>query len=367
MRKGIVAVTAIGAVALSGIAACGSSSDNSSGGGSTTSAKQPFVGVILPDTKSSARYETQDTPNLTAAFKAAGVKADIQNAQGDPSTFQTIADGMLTEGVNVLIIDSLDSASGTAVINKAKQQGVPVIDYDRLTAGGGAQYYVSFDNKKVGQLQGQGLQACLTAAKATKPMVAELNGAPTDNNATQFADGYNSVLDPLYANGTYVKGPNKSVPNWDNTQAGTIFEQMFTANPQIKGVLVANDGMANSVISILKKEKTQIPVTGQDATVQGLQHIMDGDQCMTVFKDTKKEADAASALAISLAKTGKASPAPTQVTVDPTTKQNVPSVLLTPELITKANINDVVAAGGTTKAALCTGAYVAKCAAAGVQ
>jgi D-xylose transport system substrate-binding protein len=367
MRKGIVAVTAIGAVALSGIAACGSSSNNSGGGGSTTSAKQPYVGVILPDTKSSARYETQDTPNLTAAFKAAGVKATIQNAQGDPSTFQTIADGMLTAGVNVLIIDSLDSASGTAVINKAKQQGVPVIDYDRLTAGGGAQYYVSFDNEKVGQLQGQGLQDCLTAAKATKPVVAELNGAPTDNNATQFAAGYNSVLDPLYANGTYVKGPNKSVPNWDNTQAGTIFEQMFTANPQIKGVLVANDGMANSVISILKKEKTQIPVTGQDATVQGLQHIMDGDQCMTVFKDTKKEADAASSLAISLAKTGKASQAPTQVTVDPTTKQNVPSVLLTPELITKKNINDVVAAGGTTKAALCTGAYVAKCAAAGVQ
>jgi len=368
MRKGIVAVTAIGAVALSGIAACGSSSNNSGGGGgSTTSAKQPYVGVILPDTKSSARYETQDTPNLTAAFKAAGVKATIQNAQGDPSTFQTIADGMLTAGVNVLIIDSLDSASGTAVINKAKQQGVPVIDYDRLTAGGGAQYYVSFDNKKVGQLQGQGLQSCLTAAKATKPIVAELNGAPTDNNATQFAQGYNSVLDPLYANGTYVKGPNKSVPNWDNTQAGTIFEQMFTSNPQIKGVLVANDGMANSVISILQKEKTKIPVTGQDATVQGLQHIMDGDQCMTVFKDTKKEADAASALAISLAKTGKASPAPSQVTVDPTTKQNVPSVLLTPELITKANINDVVAAGGTTKAALCTGSYVAKCAAAGVQ
>jgi len=366
MRKGILAVTAVAAVALGGMTACGSSSNNPSSGGSAT-AKPAFVGVILPDTKSSARYETQDTPNLTAAFQAAGVKATIQNAQGSTSTFQTIADSMLTQGVNVLIIDSLDSASGSAVIAKAKQQGVPVIDYDRLTAGGGAQYYVSFDNVVVGQLQGKGLQQCLTDAKAVKPMVAELNGAPTDNNATLFAKGYNSILDPLYANGTYVKGPNKSVPDWDNTQAGTIFEQMLTANQQIKGVLVANDGMANSVIAILKKFKLQLPVTGQDATVQGLQHIMDGDQCMTVFKDTKKEADAASALAISLAKTGKASPAPTQVTVDPTTKQNVPSVLLTPEPITKANINDVVAAGGTTKAALCTGTYVAKCAAAGVQ
>jgi ABC-type xylose transport system, periplasmic component len=368
MRKGILAVAAIGAVALSGMAACGSSDNNSnsSGSNSGSNAKQPFVGVILPDTKSSARYETQDLPNLTAAFKAAGVKASIQNAQGDTSTFQTIADSMLTQGVNVLIIDSLDSASGTAVINKAKQQGVPVIDYDRLTAGGGAQFYVSFDNVAVGKLQGQGLQACLAQKNAQKPMVAELNGAPTDNNATQFAQGYNSILNPLYAAGTYVKGPNQSVPDWDNTQAGTIFEQMLTAKPQIKGVLVANDGMANSVISILKKNKLQLPVTGQDATVQGLQHIMDGDQCMTVFKDTKKEADAASQLAIALAKGEKPTTAQ-QVTVDPTTKANVPSVLLTPEKITIQNVNDVVAAGGTTKAALCTGTYAAKCTSAGVK
>ena len=200
---------------------------------------------------------------------------------------------MLTEGVNVLIIDSLDSASGTAVVKKAHQQGVPVIDYDRLTTGGGSDYYVSFDNVAVGTLQGEGL---LTQANATQPMVAELHGAPPDNNATLFAQGYISVLDPLYANGTYVKGPNQSVPDWDNTQAGTIFEQMLTANPQITGVLVANDGMANSVIAVLKKNKLQLPVTGQDATVQGLQHILDGDQCMTVFKDTKKEADAPSTL-----------------------------------------------------------------------
>jgi D-xylose transport system substrate-binding protein len=366
MRKGILAVTAIGAVALGGIAACGSSSNNSSSGGSTSSGKQPFVGVILPDTKSSARYETQDLPNLTAAFKAAGVKATIQNAQGSTSTFQTIADGMLTSGVNVLIIDSLDSASGTAVVKKAHQQGVPVIDYDRLTTGGGSDYYVSFDNVAVGKLQGQGLQQCLTQKNASKPLVAELNGAPTDNNATLFAQGYNSVLDPLYANGTYVKGPNQSVPDWDNTQAGTIFEQMLTANPQIKGVLVANDGMANSVIAVLKKNKLQLPVTGQDATVQGLQHILDGDQCMTVFKDTKKEADAASQLAVALAK-GQTPTTATATVTDPQTKQPVKSVLETPEAITKANINDVVAAGGVAKADLCTAAYAAKCTAAGIQ
>jgi D-xylose transport system substrate-binding protein len=362
--KGLLAIAAISAVTLGGLAACGSS-NNSSSGGSTTSSSKAQVGVILPDTKTSARYETQDRPNLTAAFQAAGVKVDIQNAQGDAQQFQTIADSMLAEGVKVLIIDSLDSSSGSAVITKAKAQGVPVIDYDRLTTGGGSNYYVSFNNAKVGELQGAGLQKCLTAAGATKPMVAELNGAPTDNNATQFAQGYNSVLDPLYANGTYVKGPNQSVPGWDNAQAGTIFEQMLTGHPQIKGVLVANDGMANSVIGVLQKNKLKLPVTGQDATVQGLQHILDGDQCMTVFKDTKLEAKAASDLAIALTK-GQKPTVPDQ-TLDPQTKQQVPSVLETPEAIDKTNINDVVKAGGVTKADLCTGAYAAKCTAAGIS
>jgi D-xylose transport system substrate-binding protein len=368
MRKGILAVTVVGALALAGVAACGNSkSSNASNSGTTTGAaagKAPFVGVILPDTKSSARYETQDLPNLTAAFKSAGVKATIQNAQGDSTQFQTIADTMLSEGVNVLVIDSLDSASGTAVISKAHNQGVPVVDYDRLTAGGGADFYVSFNNMTVGKLQGQGLGTCIKDDKTVKPTIAELNGAPTDNNATQFAQGYNAILNPLYANGTYVKGPNQSVPDWDNTQAGTIFEQMLASTPQIKGVLVANDGMANSVIAVLSKNHLTLPVTGQDATVQGLQHIMDGTQCMTVFKDTKIEANAAANLAVQLAKGQK--PSTTQTTLDPTTHKQVPSVLETPEAIFVNNINDVVKAGGTTIGALCTGVYVQKCAADGV-
>jgi D-xylose transport system substrate-binding protein len=369
MRKGLLTVTAVAAVTITGLAACSSSSSTASSspsGTSTTSSGKPTVGVILPDTKSSARYETQDKPNLTAAFKNAGIDVDIQNAQGDPAAFQSIADSMLNEGVKVLIIDSIDATSGSAVIAKAHQNGVKVIDYDRLTTGGGADYYVTFDNNKVGQLQGMGLQSCLTAAGAVKPEIAELNGAPTDNNATQFAGGYNSILNPLYANGTYVKGPNQSVPNWDNTQAGTIFENMLTQNPKIKGVLVANDGMANSVIAVLQKNNLKLPVTGQDATVQGLQHIMDGDQCMTVFKNTKLEADAAAAIATALVK-GQSVTTATQTTTDPTTKKAVPSVLLTPEAITKSNVEDVVKAGGTTVGALCAGRYNAVCAAHGVS
>ncbi|NMO57918.1 substrate-binding domain-containing protein, partial [Actinoplanes sp. TBRC 11911] len=163
--------------------------------------------------------------------------------------------------------------------------------------------------------------------KAVKPKVAELNGSPTDNNATLFAQGYNSVLDPKYQSGEYVKGPNQSVPDWDNAQGGTIFEQMLTGNRDIKGVLAANDGLGNAVISVLKKNSLngKVPVTGQDATVQGLQNILVGDQCMTVYKPIKQEADAAASLAVSLAKGQKPTTA-TGTTTDPESKKTVPSV-----------------------------------------
>ncbi|MEN3304260.1 MAG: D-xylose transport system substrate-binding protein [Micromonosporaceae bacterium] len=364
MRKGILAVATVGVVAVGGMAAC-SKSSSPPASGSSTSAKQPYVGVILPDSKSSVRWETADRPFLEQAFKAAGVKYDIQNAQGDKNQYQTIGDQMIQEGVNVLMAVDLDAGSGSAVLKKAKAAGVATIDYDRLTLGGGADYYVSFDAVAVGKLQGEGLQKCLTDAKASKPKVAEVNGSPTDNNATLFAQGYNSVLDPLYTAGTYVKGPNKSVPDWNNTQAGTIFEQMLTSDPTIKGVLVANDGMANSVIAILKKNHLQLPVTGQDATVQGLQHILDGDQCMTVYKAVKKEATAASDLAVALAK--GSNPSTSATTKDTTLNRDVPSVLETPVAIYKDNVKDVVADGYVTKADLCTGAYAAKCTAAGIS
>jgi D-xylose transport system substrate-binding protein len=365
MRKGILALAAAGLVVAGGLSACGKSS-NTPGTGASATTKPAFVGVILPDTKSSARWETADRPFLKAAFDAAGVKTDIQNAQGDPAQFQTIADQMITNGVNVLVITDLDAGSGTAVIKKAQAAGIPVIDYDRLTLGGGAQYYVSFDNVAVGKLQGQGLQKCMTDKQAPKgSIVAELNGSPDDNNATLFAQGYNSVLDPLYADGTFAKGPNQSVPKWDNAQAGTIFEQMLTSTPKMAGALVANDGMANAVIAALKKQNLQMPVTGQDATVQGLQHILDGDQCMTVYKAVKTEAKAASDLAIALAKGTK--PSVPQTVKDTTLNKDVPSVLATPVAIYKANVKDVVADGYVTKADLCTGAYAAKCTAAGIS
>ncbi|WP_433730018.1 sugar ABC transporter substrate-binding protein [Actinoplanes sp. CA-051413] len=366
MRKGLFALTAASLLAAGSMAACGddSSGDSGSTGGSSTGK----VGVILPDTKSSARWATADLTYLKAAFDAAGVQADIQNAQGDKTQFQTIADGMISSGVKVLMIVNLDSGTGKAVLDKAKNAGIATIDYDRLTLNGGANYYVSFDNVKVGELQGQGLVDCLAEKKATKPVVAELNGSPTDNNATLFKQGYDSVLKLKYDSGDYVKGPDQAVPDWDNAQAGTIFEQMLTSNKNIKGVLAANDGLGNAAIAVLKKNKLngQVPVTGQDATVQGLQNILTGDQCMTVYKAIKKEANAASELAIALAKGQKPTTA-TGVTKDVESGKDVPSVLLDPQSITKANVKDVIADGFVTKEQLCTPDFAKACTDAGIS
>jgi D-xylose transport system substrate-binding protein len=354
---------AVGVLTAGMLVACGDNKSNSGGGGTTQ--KKAKVGVILPDSKSSVRWETADRKYLEAAFKAAGVDYDIQNAQNDKSAFQTIADQMITNGVNVLMIVNLDSGTGKAVLDKAKSQGVATIDYDRLTLGGKADYYVSFDNVGVGKLQGEGLVKCLTAMKAAKPIVAYLNGSPTDNNATLFKQGYDGVIKPKFDSGDYVKGPDQSVPDWDNTKAGVIFEQMLTQTPTIAGVLSANDGLGNAAITVLKKQKLngKVPVTGQDATVQGLQNILAGDQCMTVYKAVKQEADAAARLSISLAQGKKEQ---VQQSVDDS-GYKVPAVLLTPQAITKENVKAVIDDGYVTAAELCTAEFAAKCAELGIK
>jgi D-xylose transport system substrate-binding protein len=349
-----LAASAGAAVLLLGLAGCGAGEDDP-GGGDT-----PLIGVILPDSASSDRWETADRKYLEEAFEAAGVDYDIQNAQGSREDFQTIADQMLTNGVDVLITVNLDSGTGKTVIEKAKSQGVATIDYDRLTEDGGADYYVSFDNEQVGVLQGEGLVSCLEGVE--NPLVAELNGSPTDNNATLFKQGYDSVLDPLYADGTFTKGPDEWVPDWDNAQAGTLFEQMLTdTGADIDGVLAANDGLAHAVITVLQRNNLNgtVPVTGQDATVQGLQNILAGDQCMTVYKAIKQEADAAADLAVALANGEK--PETDASVVDPISSAKVPAVLLEPVAITAENIQLVVDDGYVDPAELCAGDFAALC------
>src|SRR4051794_1140282 len=199
------------------VAGCGgddSSSSSSSSSGSSGGAKPGKVAVLLPDSKSSVRWETVDRPFLKQAFDAAGVENEIQNAEGDKSTQQQQAEQAITNGAKVLLLVNLDSGSGAAIAANAKSQGVKVIDYDRLTLKGDSDFYVSFDNTKVGKLQGQGLVDCLGSKKGAK--VAELNGSPTDNNATLFKQGYDSVLKPKFADGSYKKVADQSVPDWDN-------------------------------------------------------------------------------------------------------------------------------------------------------
>jgi D-xylose transport system substrate-binding protein len=353
------------------VAACGSDDNNSTsssgGGASTTSgSKAQKVGVLLPDTKSSVRWESFDRPLLQAAFKSAGVPVTIDNAQGDKSTQQQQAEQLITNGAKVLLLVNLDSGSGAAIEANAASRGVKVIDYDRLTLKGQAAYYVSFDNVKVGELQGQGLVKCL--GSAAKPAIAELNGSPTDNNATLFKQGYDSVLKPLYSSGKATKVADQSVPDWDNQKALTIFEQMLQkANNKIDGVLAANDGLGNSAISAIKARKLkQLPVTGQDATPQGIQNILSGDQCMTVYKAVKKEADAASKLAIALA-TGKEPEAGLVNGKTNDTARDVPSVLLTPEAITKDNIKVVFDDGFLKPSEVCVGKYASLCTEAGIS
>jgi D-xylose transport system substrate-binding protein len=370
MRKSAVAILVTGVAASLVLGACSSSKSNSgstnsssgagssSGSGGSASGK---VGVILPDTTSSTRYTLYDAPLLSAAFKSAGIQSDVQNAQGDTSKFTQIAQNMIGEGVKVLVIDSPDAATGAGVEQKAKAAGVKVIDYDRVNLGGSADYYVSFDNEGVGKLQGQTLVKCLQADNAPKGAgIIEMDGGTdVDNNAVLFAKGYNSVLDPLYADGTYKKLGEAVVKGWKVENAAPAFTQALTAaGGKVDGVVAANDDIANAVITVLKsKGLNNVPVTGQDAGIAGLQHIIKGEQCMTVFKDVKKEADAASKLAIALIKGQDPSSAGLTLAdfQDPKGNRTLKAVLLTPEAITKDNVKDVITAGALTAAQICQG------------
>ena len=356
-----LAVTATMAVLAAG---CGSNNNKSSSG----SSNKPQVGVILPDTTSSARYTQYDAPLLKKAFDDAGIKADIQNAQGDNAKFVSIAQSMISEGVKVLLIDPADPQTGISVETSAKSAGIAVIDYDRVNLGGSAGYYVSFDNESVGKLQGQSLLDCI----GNKPgaQVIMLNGGTDiDNNAVQFKKGAHDVLDPAAAAGKIKIAQEVDVSKWDNSTAATDFQQLLTKNKgKVDGVLAANDGIGGAAIGILKSKNLKVPVTGQDATVQGLQYILSGDQCMTVFKDVSKEAAAAAKLAIALAKgdTASADSQANSTLHDPKANRDIKYVLLVPEAITKANIKDVITAGAVTAADLCKGVE-SLCTAAGIS
>ena len=369
----LASLVAVGTLAFGALAACGGDDNGggSSSGGSSSGSASGKVGVILPDTTTSPRWEAQDRPSLEKAFSDAGIESDIQNANGDTAKFGQLCDSMINEKVNVLMIVNLDSQSGAACLKKADAAGIISIDYDRLTLGGGASYYVSFDNVEVGKLMGTGLQGCLDDMGKTKANIIYINGDPSDNNAALFKQGYEEALKPKIDSGDYTLVGDQS-GFWDATKAGTAFEQLYTQNKgKIDGVVSANDTMAGGIIARMKANGTagQIPVTGQDASVEGLQNILRGYQCGTVYKNTNLEAKAASDLAIALIQgdKSKADAMATGSVKDTETGKDVPSVLATPVWVTADKVKDVVADGNAKATDICTGDVAKACTKYGVQ
>jgi D-xylose transport system substrate-binding protein len=402
-RKGAAVLTllALGLAAT----ACSSSSSSSSSSSTTTSSSAPATAVpsisisdlnnsfsamatlkplaalgkgnvaaILPDTVSSARYTEFDAPYLSEALAAAGLSPSqfsVVNAQGSDATELADAQAAITKGATVLIMDPLDSGVGTSIESYASSHGVKVIDYDRLTLGGSRAYYDSFNNVEVGTLIGNGFVACATAWHVAKPDIIVMRGAPTDNNATLFADGYDAVLQPHFADGSYVDAANPA-GTWDPPTAESEFQQAFTAHKGVNAVLTPNDENAAPIVHYLQTQGVKpdtFPVTGQDATLVGLQNILSGYQCGTVYKPIYLEAQAAVALAMYL-RAGDTPPASlvNGQTKDSVENKEVPSVLLTPEWVTTANMNSTVIADQFVPAQqLCVGSFVAACKTAGIS
>jgi D-xylose transport system substrate-binding protein len=350
-----------------------------------TAAGSGLVGVILPDTTTSARYTSYDLPYLTQAFKAAGYAATdfkIDNAAGTTTTELAIAQADITAGAKVLLVDPIDSTTGNQIQAAAAAAGVPMISYDRATFQGTDTYYVSFDNVQVGELIGQGFKQCVTDWGVSNPQVFELDGGQdTDPNAIDFAKGYNDaiwgqkvaqVTAGATSNGMTLVG-EQIAPGWDNAKGGTIFQQAFTAQPSINATVEANDGLAGAVISDLKAAGVpakKIPTTGQDATLQGMEYVLQGWQCGSVYKPIYLEAQAAVALATYL-RAGQTAPASlvNGTTIDPNDETvTEPAVLLTPMWVNAANMESTVIHDKFVSATdLCNAVGAAVCSAAGIQ
>jgi len=341
---------------------------------SLASSGKGSVEVILPDTVSSTRYVEFDAPLLTQAFEAAGLTSSqftIQNALGSDATQLSDAKNAIAKGATVLVVDPLDSGVGAEIEKYAQSQGVKVIDYDRLTLGGTRSYYVSFNNVEVGTLLGQGLTSCITSWGVKNPNVVVMRGAPTDNNATLFADGYDAVLAPYFSSKKYTDVANPA-GTWTPATALSEFEQAYTAHSGINAALIPNDENGAPIIHYLQsqgiKPKT-FPTTGQDATLTGLQNVLSGYQCGTVYKPIYLEAEAAAALAVYL-RAGQTPPSSlvNGSTTDSVSKVSVPSVLLTPEWVTPSNMNSTIIADKFVPASsLCAGSFAADCTAAGIS
>ncbi|MET0475704.1 MAG: substrate-binding domain-containing protein [Mycobacterium sp.] len=370
IRMALAAVIAAAALVLSACGANSAGPGSADGGETGPENSRGTIGVLLPETATSARWEAFDKPYLESAIESEGYSANIQNAQGDVQKFASLADGMIASGVKALVVASPNPEVGASVEQKASDAGIPTIAYDRLNPGGTSDYYVTFDNVRVGELQAKALVDAVGDIPGAQ--VIQIEGAPDENNAVKFHEGQMNVLQPLYDDRTLVLVRDQFITGWDNQLGGTTFEQILTGNGgRVDGVIAANDGMAGAVITVLQKNglNGKVPVTGQDATLAGLQSILRGDQLMTVFKAIKTQAEATAKLA-ALVADGNAAGADefaSQTTVDPKTGREIKSVLLDPEVVTRDNVKMVVDGGYVTAQSLCAADLVAACQELGIE
>ena len=298
-----MAIMAAGVIAL-GMSACGDDDDSgaadtaggSSGGGGGT------IALLLPETQN-ARYETKDKPLFEAKVKELCPDCEVlySNADQDAAKQQQQAEAAITNGAKVLVLDAVDAASAQAIVTRADSQDIAVIAYDRQLLGPGVDYYNSYDNAKVGELQAQALLDKLTEMNKANGTIVQINGAPTDNNAKLFKQGAHKVFDAS----TLKIGKEYDTPNWSPAEAQDEMDQAITAlgKANIAGVYAANDGTAGGAIAAMKAaglNPAQIPTTGQDADLAGIQRIVAGEQFMTIYKAIKPQAEDAATAAVEL-------------------------------------------------------------------
>ncbi len=356
MTRRIVVGTAVVSMALT-MAACGKA------GGSKDSSKDKSIGLLLPE-NATTRYEKFDRPLIEKKIKelCSDCKVQYDNAAGDPQKQVQQVNTMITKGVKVLILDAQDSVAIQSSVEAAVKKGIKVVAYDRL-AQGPISAYVSYDNEKIGELQGQALLDAMGPNATPASKIVMIDGDPADPNAAMFKAGAHKILDGKVNIAYEQSGLWKdTVANQKMTAAIT---QLGKAN--IKGVYSANDGMAGGIATALKGQGISVPLTGQDAELAGIQRILVGQQTATIYKPYKPEADATAEIAVDLLE-GKDFKSLADTTAKSGSGQTVPAHLIGATSVTKANINDTVVKDGLyTVADICTPEFAAACKAAGIQ
>jgi D-xylose transport system substrate-binding protein len=369
LRLGMLAVVCVLAAGIL-LAACGDDDDDGGGGGGGGGGDGGgTIAWLLPESKT-ARYESQDNPNFQREVKrlCSDCKVIYSNADQDAAKQQQQAEAAITQGADVMVLDPVDAAAAAAIVTRAKQSDIPVISYDRLLTDSDIDYYISFDNVRVGRLQAESLTKKLEEDGNGDGTIVMINGAPTDNNAKLFKQGAMSVFDQS----DLKIGRDFDTPDWSPDEAQQEMEQSITSlgNDGFVGVYAANDGTAGGAIAAMKSagiNPSTRPTTGQDAELAAIQRILVDEQYMTVYKAIKPEAEAAAQLAVALVQ-GKQPPSGlVNDKVDNGMKQ-VPSVLLTPVAVTKDNIQDTIVKDGFwTPQQICTGRYAKACQQAGIE